>query len=233
MSLCAAGANRGRERRDQVRRLLSPAHGVKDRASPSRRWCNQGLGGERLSARSPPLGGVDDAWPHHLRQGVSQHRARGQQPPSARCGCPRSRPPHHGLCWAQVSATGKPQVLAALLGLCWRRWGKESGAIPDVDDARRPRRVVEEDRLGVVGISPAPTGRGSRRSGTRTLAAVMVRTWTASAAGLRRRCAPRRSCPRPTCAICWRNHDVSAVAPICSVVAAACRSWPTWRRSVS
>ena len=62
------------------------------------------------------------------------------------------------------------QVLAALLGLVLALVGGEVGAVhADVDDALvAGLRVVEEDRLGVVaGSSPAPTGRGSRRSGTR------------------------------------------------------------------
>ena len=61
----------------------------------------------------------------------------------------------------------------------------------------------------------------------------MVSTCTASASDSSRRLRSSSLVSCSAAAMRRRSHDVSAVVPICSVVAAACRSWPTWRRSVS
>ena len=60
----------------------------------------------------------------------------------------------------------------------------------------------------------------------------MVRTCTASASLSSRRLRSSSLLSVVASSTRWRSHAVSAVAPICSVIAAAWSSSPTWRRSV-
>ena len=60
----------------------------------------------------------------------------------------------------------------------------------------------------------------------------MVSTWTASASLSSRRLRSSSLLSVVASSTRWRSHAVSAVAPICSVIAAAWSSSPTCRRSV-
>ena len=61
----------------------------------------------------------------------------------------------------------------------------------------------------------------------------MVSTWTASASDSSRRLRSSSAVSRSASAMRRRSHDVSAVVPSCSAVAAAWSSCATWRTSVS
>ena len=94
---------------------------------------------------------------------------------------------------------------------------------------------MEEDRLRLArDVARLPEERAGRRSGTRGPCC-----GGSSAPGRPRRrtraagCAPRRPCPARPRRSAGAATPSAPSTPSCSADAAACRSWPTWRRSVS
>ena len=131
----------------------------------------------------------------------SASRANRSRPSARVAAVPRAGPPDDRLvARARQRDVRQAQVLAALLGLVLRAVRRVVRPVhPDVDHARvvvRPGRGTRSAACR-AGSSPAPTGTGSRRSGTRGPCC-----GGSSAPGPPRRpirgggCAPRRSCPR-------------------------------------
>ncbi len=132
---------------------------------------------------------------------------------------------------------GQTQVLAALLAqelLAVARRSRRPRGRRRACGHRRPRGRGRRPAVPRGAGSPPPTGRAGRRSGTR---APCCGGWSGPAPPRRRipagGCAPRRWCrARPRRSGCAATRSARS-CPSCSSAAAACRSWPTWRRSVS
>ena len=233
------GAVEGRgARQRRPRRAARPTRRSGGRGGSERSTLTQpgGVRGERhRSARSRPR---PSRGAGAVGGDVAVRVAREQQPARARSrGCPRSPPTRRRLVLgAGQRDVGEPEVLAALLLESAGLVAAEVGALePDVDRAARSRRRGRGRRPGPALSSDAggvPQVRAGRRPGTRA-------PCCGGSSGPGR---PRRRTPAggersssPSCsaaAIRWRSQTVSAAVPSCSVDAAACSSWPTWRRSV-
>ena len=189
-----------------------PVQATRQRRASARSTLMQpgACGGERLEAlRSPPRRSASCGPPART---VPSRVAREQQAPERRVAAvARARPPDDRLvARARQRDVGEPQVLAALLDHVLALVAAEVGPVERRRRSSRRRRRPGRGRRPAAarsGCTPAPTGTGSRRSGTRGPCC-----GGSSAPGPPRRrtpgggCGPRRRCPAPASAIRRRSH---------------------------